>query len=147
MLISSELALTLPGALLHETWLSVLWASSQEGGLSAFPALAGPTVSLAFAEPLSDVVRLELGADASLPVAPEGAILTPSLVAGLILVPSGTVPAGYAFSFAGPYAGTETELGLEYQAISGFAVGLRCGGLITTSGFLPYVRLDTGVKL
>jgi len=147
VLLSSELALKLPGALLHETWLSVLWASGQGGGLSAFPALAGPPVSLAFDQPLSDVVKLEVGADASLPVQPSGALLRPALATRLILVPSGMVPAGSLVPMSGAYVGTEIEADLRYQAISGFTVELRAGGLITVSRVLPYVLLDTGVKL
>ena len=147
VLVSSELALKLPGALLHETWLSVLWASGPAGGLSAFPALAGPPVSLAFDQPLSDVVKLEVGADASLPVPPHGAILRPALATRLILVPSGTVPAGSMIPMSGPYVGTEIETDLRYRAISGFNVELRAGGLVTVSRLLPYVMLETGVKL
>jgi hypothetical protein len=147
LLAASQIAYKLPGTLLHEAWFSVLWASSQGGGLAAFPALAGPPVSLAFDEPLSDVVKLELGADAVLPVTPRGAVLTPALAVRVLLVPSSMVPADLAFSFAGPYVGTEIETALEYVPIRGLAVSARVGGLIAVRGVLPSLRLDAGIQL
>ncbi|HVO39866.1 MAG TPA: hypothetical protein VMV03_12630 [Spirochaetia bacterium] len=147
LLISSQVAYKLPGTLLHEAWFSVLWASSPGSGLQAFPALAGPPVSLAYTEPLSDVVKLELGADAVLPVTPTGAVLKPSLAVRLLLAPSSAVPSDLSFSSAGPYVGTEIETVLEYVPLRGFNVSAHAGGLIAVQGILPCLRLDAGIQL
>jgi hypothetical protein len=147
LLASSQVAYKLPGTLLHEAWFSVLWASGPSGGLQAFPALAGPPVSLAYTEPLSDIVKLELGADAVLPVTPVGAVFKPSLAVRLLLAPSGTVPSNLSFPFAGPYVGTEIETVLRYVPIRGFNVSAHAGGLIATQGILPCLRLDAGIQL
>ncbi|HET6451107.1 MAG TPA: hypothetical protein VFI08_07330 [Spirochaetia bacterium] len=147
LLVSSLVAMKLPGDLLHEAWLSGLWASGRGGGLSEFPALAGPAVSPAFDVPLQDIVKVELGADARLPVAPAGARLSPALTVCLLLVPSGTPAANYSFSLSGPFAGTEIALTLAYLPLDGFTVTARGAALITVSAVLPSVQLDTGVRL
>jgi hypothetical protein len=147
LLVSSTVAMDLPGDLLHEAWISALWASGRGGGLAAFPALAGPSVSPAFDVPLQDVVKLELGTNAVLPVAPEGARLDPALAVRVLLVPSSTVPADYSFSFSGPFAGTEIEMSFVYVPLADFTVTAGFSGLITVSGVFPSVRLGTGVRL
>ena len=145
-LASSLLAYRLP-SVFHEAWLSVLWASGPGGGLSAFPQLAGPPAGSAFAVPLSDLVRLELGVDAALAVGPAGAVLSPSFQARLLLSPDGQIPPGFSFQAAGPYVGTEIELAATYHPLGDIRVFARVGALITSAQFLPYARLEAGVGL
>ena len=140
-------AYRLPVSFLHETWLSVLWASGPEGGLSAFPQLAGPPAGSAFAAPLSDLVRMEAGVNSDLVAGPGGAVLSPSFQVRLLLTPDGKIPAGFSFQPAGSYIGTEVEISASYRPLDDIGISALAGGLITTAGFLPYVRLQAGVDL
>ena len=147
LLLSVTGAYKVPVSFLHETWLSVLWASGAGGGLAAFPQLAGPPAGTAYAVPLSDLVRIETGIDSELAVGPDGATISPAFKVRLLLSPDGQIPAGFSFQPAGAYVGTEVELSATYHPLDDIGVSLLAGGLITTSGFLPYVRLQAGVDL
>lgn len=137
----------LTGTPFTEAWFSALWASGGSGGLEAFPELAGPPVSLLYAEPASDVVRLELGIRAEPAVPPGGARLDAGLAARLILVPSGVLQGAYSFAPSGAYAGTELELSLGYQPLPGLRFSSRAGALLTPEGPLPGLRISAEVQL
>jgi hypothetical protein len=147
LLLSSELAYRLPGNLLHEAWFSLLWASSAGGGLAAFPQLAGPPAGTDFAEALTDIVRIELGIDAALAIPPAIDPLRLAFTSRLLLRPGGQLPAGYSFTMAGPYVGTELELSTRFEPLLGLRFDLRAGTLITYSGILPYGRFEARVVL
>jgi len=147
LLLASELAYRLPGNILHEAWFSLLWASSGGGGLADFPQLAGPPVSLGFAVPLSDIVRLELGIDATLAIPPAVTPLLLAFTSQLILKPSGQLPSGFSFKTAGPFVGTELGLSARYEPIEGLRFDARAGTLITLSGMLTSLRLEGRVTL
>jgi hypothetical protein len=147
-LLARELvAWRLPAPYLHEAWLSALWASSPGGSLAGFPALAGPVVSDSYAVPLTDIVRLEAGLDAVLPSAASAAALRSAFAARVLLRPSGTQDAGWSFALAGPYVGTDLELGMSFQPLDGVHISARGGALIAVSRVLPYARLEAGLGL
>jgi hypothetical protein len=147
LLLDSKLAYRLPGDVLHEAWFSLLWASGEGGGLAAFPALAGPPVSMDFAVPLSDIVSIELGIDATLAIPPAVTPLRLAFTSQLLLEPSGQLPSNFSFRTAGPFVGTTLGLSARYEPIEGLRFDARAGMLITLSGVLPSVRLDGRVSL
>ena len=147
MLLSVTGAYRIPVSFLHETWLSVLWASGASGGLAAFPQLAGPPAGSAFAVPLTDLVRIETGIDSDLVPGPGGAVLTPAFKIRLLLSPDGQIPAGFSFQPVGSYIGTEVELSATYHPLDDIGISALAGGIVTTAGFLPYVRIEAGVEL
>ncbi|MFI5367676.1 MAG: hypothetical protein ACHQ1F_01555 [Spirochaetia bacterium] len=147
ILLASQVAYRLPGNLLHEAWFSLIWASSQGGGLTGFPQLAGPPVSVDFAVPLTDIVSIELGIDTTLALPPAVTPLRVAFTSQLLLEPSGQLPAGYSFRTAGPFVGTDLELSARYEPIEGLRFDARAGTLITLSGVLPTVRLEGMVTL
>ncbi len=132
---------------LGTAWLSARWGSGDGGGLAAFPGLAGPAVSFTYAEPLVDIICLELGIDASLSVPPADAALDPSLAVRLLLTPSGAMTAGYGFAPAGAYLGTEIEASLSYEPLSGILVEANGGVFITAAAALPFLELGAEVRL
>jgi hypothetical protein len=146
-LLDEVVAYRIPVAFLHEAWFSALWASTAAGGLSAFPALAGPLEGGDFPLTLSDLVRLELGIDSSFAAVPAGALLTPAFAARLLFRPSGSTPAGLAVAPAGSYLGTELELSAGLQPVSGLGFTARGGVLIAPAAVLPYARLHAEVRL
>ena len=118
--------------------LSPWWVSSARfaltfagGGkiLAPFPALAGPNVSVAFAEQLSDVVVLELGVDANYRVPPAEATIRPDLALRLIWVPSGAVTPRSGIEPDGVLGGFEIGPAVIYQPIRGLDVIARAGML------------------
>ncbi len=147
LLLSSQVAYRLPGNILHEAWFSLLWASSDGGGLAEFPALAGPAVSTGFPVPLSDIVRLELGIDTTFAVPPAVTPLGLAFTSQLLLKPSGQVPPGFSFRTAGSFMGTELGLTARYEPIQGLRFDARAGTLITLSGPFVSVRLEGRVSL
>ena len=147
LLLASKLAYRLPGNVLHEAWFSLLWASSEAGGLAEFPQLAGPPVSLDFAVPLSDIVSIELGIDATLAVPPAVTPLRLAFTSKLLLEPSGQLPPGFSFRTSGPFVGTDLELSAQLEPIEGLRFDGRAGALITLSGMLPSLRLEGRVIL
>jgi hypothetical protein len=147
LLLASKVAYRLPGNIFHEAWFSLLWASSDGGGLAAFPQLAGPPVSLDFAVPLKDIVSIELGIDAALAVPPAVTPLRLAFASRLLLEPSGQLPPGFSFATSGPFVGTDLELSAQFEPIGGVRFDARAGTLITLSGILPSLRLEGRVIL
>jgi len=147
LMIDELVAYRLPVSFLHEAWFSVLWASSPGSTLAGFPALAGPPVSTGLQAALSDIVRLELGLDASFASAPAGAALSSAFAVRILLRPSGQAVPGYSFALAGPYIATEIELSARLEPVDGLRFQARGGVLLASAAVLPYVRLSAGAVL
>ena len=145
LLMAAEISYDLDIGPLRETWLSGRWGSGAGGGLEAFPALAGPPASTLLAVQLMDIVRIELGVEAELPVAPQGGTLNPGLAARLLLTPGGSTVHGFAP--AGAYLGTELELAVSYVPLMGLRADARTGVLLTAASALPFLILEAGFEL
>ena len=125
LLARSRLAYTLSPWWVSNARFALTFAGG--GILAPFPALAGPDVSVAFAEQLSDVVVLELGVDASYRVAPAEATIRPDLALRLIWVPSGTITPQSKIEPNGVFGGFEIGPAVVYQPIRGLDVIARAG--------------------
>lgn len=117
---------------LSPTWIDSArfafeFASGGES-LAPFPALAGPDVSVALAEQLSDVVVFELGTDASYSIPPASATVRPDVALRLFLVPSGT-PTSTGIETDGVFGGFEIAPSVSYRPIRGLDVAARAGFL------------------
>ena len=126
LLVRSRFAYMLPSWWVSSARFALTFASGGEM-LAPFPALAGPDVSVAFAEQLSDVVVLELGVDASYRVPPAEATLRPDVALRLIWVPSGTVTPLSKIEPDGGFGGFEIGPAVVYQPIRGLDVIARAG--------------------
>jgi hypothetical protein len=124
ILASVRLSHDIPLDILETGWLRVRWASSDGGGLAAFPALAGPLAATVYREPLSDLVDVQLGADARLAVPPRGARIEPALSLSAIFAPSGRAAASSSITPNGAWAGAEATLGVRYLIEDDFALQL-----------------------
>jgi len=144
MLARAKVAYDLPWGPFGEAWLGALWAGGFGG---SFPSLAGPSESLAYDLTPEDLVKAELGADASLGVFPRGGRLDASLALRALFVPSGSVAQGYSFETAETYLGTELEAGLDYAPIFGLGIKMRAGILATPEAVHPCARLEGRITL
>lgn len=127
LLIRNQFTYALPPVWIDGVRFAFEFASGGES-LAPFPALAGPDVSVAFAEPLSDVVVFELGTDASYAVPPAAATVRPDLALRLLLVPSGTTTST-GIETDGTFGGFEITPSVTYRPIRGLDVAARAGFL------------------
>ncbi|TVR31951.1 MAG: hypothetical protein EA404_08790 [Spirochaetaceae bacterium] len=132
-------------------WIGSLWSqlryASGGANLARFPELAGPNVGTAFAEKLSDIVSLELGAGHDLGVAPRGAVLSPELALRLFLVPSGEPTARTGVDPSGRFAGFEVSPSIRYHLIRGLDVASNAAFLFANDRVRSLIGFEGRISL